>query len=151
MSCESYAPVVFDYAAWILRYPEFAGVVQSLATRYFAEAGLICDNSSGSIVPSGAPNYQRDTYLNMLTAHIAFVSRPTGGQNAEANQLVGRISSATEGTVSVSTQLALGDTSAMAAYLSQSPYGMTYLAATAGLRRARYVPSRGAARFGRRF
>ena len=66
------AVVVFDYSAWALRYPELAPYVSAPAAQvYFNEAQIYCDNSDFSPVQNIG---LRTTYLNMLTAHIAWLT-----------------------------------------------------------------------------
>jgi len=87
------APVVFNYTSWAARYPELSGSVGSpQAQEYFNEAQLYCDNSPNSIIPNCAPVYQRATYLNMVTAHIAALNASLNG--SPSSPLVGRITSA---------------------------------------------------------
>ena len=133
-------PVVFDYGAWIARYPEFSGVSSDLAQAYFAEAGLYCANSitnpafSLGILP---------TLLNMLTAHIAWLNAPRDANGNPASTgtpaapTVGRISSATEGsvTVQIDNQYEPGTPQ----WFQQTRYGAAYWAATAPFRTGRYV------------
>lgn len=128
--------VVFSYADWIARYPEFtATVTEPMAQGDFDEACLILDNTACSIVPY-APNATpsvttRKTLLNMLTAHIAAI-------NAATNPLVGRIESAAEGTVNVTVKLE-GDV-ATRAWFSQTKYGLSFYQATAIYRTWRPIP-----------
>jgi hypothetical protein len=125
--------VTFDYDAWEARYPEFATVNQTLATAYFNEATIYLDNTAMSIVQDLT---QRAVLLNMLTAHIAAMNSGVGGQ--AASPLVGRVSQATEGSVSVSAEYDGGTGSAW--YL-QTKYGAAYWQATAYLRTFNYVPA----------
>lgn len=131
-------PVAFNYAAWVQRYPEFAGVGQALAQAYFDEAGLYCANSITNPALSVLP-----TLLNMLTAHIAWLNAPRNGFGQPANNgapappLVGRISSATEGSVSVQTDNQYEPGTPQ--WYQQSRYGAAYWAATAGYRTAHYI------------
>lgn len=129
------AIAAFDYAAWVLRYPEFGAVSAERAALFFAEAGLYLDNTDASLVTDVA---YRGVLLNMLTAHIAALSgaleadgKPTG--------LVGRVSSASEGQVSVSVDA--GALPGSAAWFMQTSYGMAYWQATKRLRSATYVPA----------
>lgn len=128
--------VVFDYATWLLRYPEFSSVGQPLAQLYFNEAQLYCDNTVCSLVTDGSPGGQRAMFLNMLTAHIAALNAVISGQ--PSSPLVGRISSATEGSVSVQTQNDYPPGSAQ--WFQQTKYGAAYWQASAQFRTARYVP-----------
>lgn len=127
---------VFDYAAWSARYPELAGKVDDTrAGLLFAEAGLYLDNTDASPVQD-LPT--RLMLLNMLVAHIAALSgalEPGGSPSG----LVGRVSSASEGSVSVSVDTGL--TPGTAVWYQQTPYGLSFWQATKGLRSAIYVPS----------
>lgn len=125
----------FDFARWQGRYPEFAAVTQEQAEAYFAEATLYHRNDgSGQVNDAG----QQLALLNMLVAHVAALARAQGGGSAEAG-LVGRINSATEGSVSVTLD-ALPAEGGVAAWLQQTPYGAAYWAATAPYRTMRYRP-----------
>lgn len=126
------AQAVFNYAAWAARYPEFAGVDEALANLYFAEASLYCDNSDASPVTDLTV---RLLLLNMLTAHIAALAG-AGGRSADQ---VGRVSSATEGSVSVT--LDAGALPGSAAWFQQTQYGMAFWQASRGYRSAVYVPA----------
>lgn len=128
-------PVTFNYDAWSGRYPEFsASVTPSLAQQYFTEAGLYCDNTAASPVQDPAVLLM---LLNMLTAHIAALNAPQNGQ--PSSPLVGRISNASEGSVSVQTELE-GQLQGRAWY-AQTKYGLAYWQATAQYRTAQYFPS----------
>jgi hypothetical protein len=128
------AVAVFDYNLWTLRYPALAAKVpEPLAVSYFAEAGLFLDNTDCSIVTDVAA---RLILLNMIVAHIAYGN---GASAASEAGLVGRISSVTEGSVTIATEFK-GFSGDLAAYFSQSPYGVEYWAMTAGYRTAHYVP-----------
>lgn len=128
--------VIFSYSTWAVRYPELsASVSQPLAQEFFNEAQLYCDNTPCSVIRDLT---QRATLLNMMTAHIAALNAPIGGQ--PASPLVGRISNASEGTVSVQVQndYAAGTVQ----WFQQTKYGSAFWAATTQFRSMRYVPSR---------
>lgn len=125
------AVAVFDYVAWLLRYPEFGSVPQQLATMYFGEAGLYLSNTDQSPVQNVN---QRLTFLNMLTAHIAALNAPINGQ--PSSPLVGRITSATEGSVTVQATMDYPPGSPQ--WFGQTKYGSAFWQATASLRTARY-------------
>jgi hypothetical protein len=133
MSCTP--AVVFNFAAWQTRYPEFCCVTQPLAQAYFDEASLYCWND----IENPAARFGiLPTLLNMLTAHIAALYT-TQGPTQDANTLVGRIDSATEGSVSVHADM--GDAnvgSPSQAWYMQTKYGASYWAASAPYRTARY-------------
>jgi len=127
------AAVTFDYATWLLRYPEFAAVSQPLAQEYFNEATLYLRNDGGSPVSTDALQL---TLLGMLTAHIAWLNQVANG--AVVNPLPGVITGATEGSVSV--QVTPLDGSPNVAWYSQTKYGAAFWAATRGFRTAQYRP-----------
>lgn len=131
--------VVFDYSSWSVRYPELAASVSApLAQQYFNEAQAYCDNTPASPVPYDSANpttsWQRPMYLNMATAHIAALNASLNG--APSSPLVGRISNASEGSVSVQTQNDYPPGSAQ--WFQQTKYGAAFWAATAQYRKARY-------------
>ena len=126
--------VSFNYTAWIASYPEFTAVSEGTADGYFAIAETMHANDGSG--PVGNMTLQ-SALLNMLTAHIAqLFYTPTGAVPA---QLVGRIASATEGSVTVSTELP-STLPAAAAWFSQTKYGLMYWQATAQFRTMRYAP-----------
>lgn len=133
-------PVVFDYGVWVARYPEFSAVSQPLAKAFFEDAGDFFANSGWT---AGLPQAAR--LLNMLTAHLAWLYAPrdaAGNPSSTGTMpapLVGRISTASEGSVSVSTELT-GSGSPSEAWFTQTRYGFQFWAATAQFRTARYVP-----------
>ena len=73
--------------------------------------------------------------LGMVTAHIAALNAPLSGH--PASTLVGRISSATEGSVTVATQNDYPPGTAQ--WWQQTKYGAAFWAASAQFRTARYV------------
>lgn len=126
--------VTFSYPRWAARYPEFSGVSEATAQAYFDEAGLYCDNTPCSIV---ADLGERAILLNMVTAHIASLNAPVSA-GGSGSSLVGRISSASEGSVSVQAQMDLSPGSAQ--WYGQTKYGIAYWQATAKYRTMTYVP-----------
>lgn len=130
------AIAVFDYTAWLTRYPEFDGAVSAeLAALLFTEAGLIyLNNTDASPVADAA---RRLLLLNMVVAHLAAIGgaleaggKPTG--------IVGRITEGTEGSVSVKAAAFAPGTSD---WWGITSYGLAFWAATKRLRSARYVPA----------
>jgi hypothetical protein len=117
--------VTFDYGVWSLRYPELvAEVSPALAQIYFNEATIYHQ------APCGANPVTELTILNMLTAHIAQLA---------IVRTVGRISNASEGSVSVATVFADAPVGTLE-WFQQTVYGTSYLAATSRRRLGRYVP-----------
>lgn len=123
--------VVFNHQTWAARYPELAAWVPN-AQPYFDEAQLYLSNTPTSLVKDEAI---RAVLLNMLTAHIAALNAPLNCEPSPT--LVGRITSASEGSVSVSVdnQYPPGDVQ----WYQQTKYGAAYWAATAPYRTMRYV------------
>lgn len=126
--------VTFNYAEWLVQYPEFGTVTQPQAQSYFNRGTLLCDNTPSSPITD---LFQRTVLLNMVTAHIAKLFASVGGQ--PPNSLVGRINSATQGSVSV--QAAYTEpTSDLQAFFNQTEYGAAFWAATTRYRTGFYVP-----------
>ncbi len=126
------ALAIFDYPTFIARYPEFSSVTSTLAQAYFNEATLYLANDGSGPVTDPV---QQLTLLNMLTAHIAALNSGVNGQTPSG--IVGRISSASEGSVSVSSDM--GGVPGTAAWFVQTKYGFNYWQATASFRTFRYV------------
>ena len=128
--------VAFDYSAWVARYPEFAATVSSsLATLYFNEACLYCPNTGTGLVSDGTA---LATILNMVTAHIAALNAPPA-DGSPASTLVGRISSATQGSVTVQAQFDVPAGSAQ--WFAQTKYGAAAWTAMAPYRTFRFAPA----------
>ena len=127
------AVVTFDYDAWIARYPEFTAVTEPVAQGYFDEATLYQKNDGTG--PICLASVQLMT-LNMLTAHIATLY---GATNPAPNSPVGRISNASEGSVSAGFEYHPPGT-ASEAWANQTKYGASWWAATMSYRLTTYVP-----------
>ena len=136
-------PVVFDYQTWVAMFPEFSPLTTAQGQAYFNLACLMCANScSNPIFCDG----NLATLLYVLTSHEAWLRCPKDASGnpaatgAAASTIVGRITDASEGSVSVSTEWPMdGNTSAQEKYLAQTPYGAKYWADTAQYRTARYA------------
>lgn len=134
MSGSTTGVVTFDYAAWSARYPALSqNVNQKLAQSYFDEATLYLSNTPCSPVKDLV---KRGFLLGLLVAHLALLNLPE--EQGGTGGLVGRVSSATRGSVSISTDY--GTTSERAAWFNQTQPGASFWAATRFLRQARYVP-----------
>lgn len=134
--------VTFNYQTWITRYPEFASVPEETAALYWEEAGILWNNQGCSAATT--ESIQR-VLMNCMTAHIAALYWKTpamGGPGAQdPNTPVGRVQSATEGSVTVSTDLGLTPSaSAFKAWLQQTKYGLNFLALITQYLGMRYVP-----------
>lgn len=125
--------VTFNYGTWVERYPEFSHVTQAVAELYFAEAAMYQRNDGSGPINDPA---RAAMLLNMLTAHIAQLNAPRkDGENAP--ELVGRIQSAGQGSVNVSTEYPLTG-GASQAWFAQTKYGAAWWQATAQFRTFRY-------------
>lgn len=122
------AVVFFDETAFKARYPEFSALTSAALSAYFTEATIYLNNTEASPVTD---EVQRAILLNMLVAHIAQLA-------ASASGMVGRISSATEGSVTVQSEM--GPMTNSQAWWMQTKYGASYWQATASYRTFRYMP-----------
>ena len=125
----------FDYQAFLIRYPEFASISNSVLTSYFSEAVVFLNKRI---------QCNRVVYLNMITAHIAALFSGVNGN--QPTGVVGRVSQATEGSVSASLEYAKV-TSDLQAWFNQTTYGAEYWALSAGYRTAFYIPGHSEARY----
>lgn len=135
--------IAFSYANWVARYPEFAAIAQPTVEQYFAEATIYHSNNGSG--PVDDPTVQ-SALLNMVTAHVAArysqsQGSPVPGQPQDANSVVGRISNASEGSVSVQTENQYPPGSAQ--WWQQTKYGSDYWNATKAYRTMRYRASPG--------
>jgi hypothetical protein len=123
--------IAFNYQAWVARFPEFADVAQPLVQEYFNEATIFHANDGSG--PVGNPT-QQTTLLNLVTAHICKINAPLRGEPAP--DVVGRVSNASEGSVSVGLTMDLPPGSAQ--WWNQTKYGAAYWNASAPFRMMRY-------------
>jgi hypothetical protein len=124
--------VAFDPAAFVAAYPSFASVSATVLTGNFNLATLQLNNGFCSVVQD-APT--RAQLLNLLTAHITALLNGVNGQPVSG--VVGRISNATQGSVSV--QMEFKTDSEAASFFVQTPWGAAFWQATAVYRTMRYV------------
>lgn len=127
------AVVTFNYCAFIARFPEFSSVSQDNVTACFSEAGIFCNNTDSSLVQDITV---RALLLNYLTAHLVALYFGTNGQ--AASQLVGRVTSAGEGSVNVSVDM--GSQPTNSSWYNQTKYGASYWRLAAPYRSMLYVP-----------
>ncbi|CAN7375008.1 DUF4054 domain-containing protein [Bradyrhizobium sp. LjRoot220] len=132
--------VSFDYATWIAN-PLYAGFVTTVdapaAQGYFDIATTIHRNDGGGPVCDAT---QQLNLLNMLVGHLAGLFAPPSPGVAPSG-VVGRISSATQGSVSVQAAYSNNVTEQMAWFI-QTKWGALYWTATAPFRTMRYIPNR---------
>jgi len=127
--------VVFNYTLWITSFPEFAAVTQPRAQSFFdrVTTGGFVDNTTLSPIQNLA---ERTILLNLATCHIAVLS---GALSPAQAQTVGRVSSATQGSVSVNLDFTPKG-GALAQWWNQTQYGAQFYAATLRYRTATYFP-----------
>ncbi len=146
-------PIVFDYVWFQVNYPEIASACSyGMANNYFNLATMFCNNNgngvSSALLPTGEGFYTcysiaspvtnpatLQGLLGMMTAHIATLFAPINGN--PPSTLVGRISSAGEGSVNVATDFPSQPGSE---WFNQTKYGAMFWAATKIYRMARYYP-----------
>lgn len=97
---------------------------------YFIEAAMLLNNTSKSCVKNLA---EREVLLFLLVAHFAVLQQRVEGDN----EVVGRVSSASQGSVSVT--LDNGQTTLSDKWYQQTPYGSKYWALTAKYRSFLYI------------
>ena len=120
--------VVFDPVEFRELYPTIQATDEQLEM-YFEMAETFLDNTKCSVVKDlGA----RKRLLYLLVAHIATLT----GQAEKGNNVVGRVSSATEGTVSIG--LDYGTMGNNERWYLQSPWGAMYWQLTKKYRSAVY-------------
>lgn len=134
--------VTFDWQAFSALYPEFSAVGQISAAAMFGKATtLYLDNTDDSPVTD---LNEREQLLFLLVAHLCSLRGLGSGKDGQAG-LVGRITSASQGSVSVSVDNS-GSNDASWWYL-QTPYGADYWQATAPYRSMEYVPGGSPSRY----
>ena len=122
------AVVAFDYNLWAARFSELAATVnEPLASAFFAEACVYCNNTDASAISDAAT---RRVLLNLLVAHIAALN--AAGRSGS----VGRVSSVTEGSVTIATEF---EAPGSQGWYAQTSYGAQYWAMTASYRTMVYV------------
>lgn len=134
-----------DYPAWQAAYPELAYIPYAVVNNWFTVAGTLYLRNDGSAPISTYAAQQ--LLLWMLTAHLLalFGPQPTTGLPPGATPanptggIVGRISTATEGSVTVTAEYAAA-TSQSAAFYQQTRYGAAYWDAIKSYRTFRYIP-----------
>lgn len=115
-------------------FPEFALVAPASAQGYFNRATMFCANKLYPV-----PDVNSLTILlYLLTAHICALNNPVTAGGASASTPPGRITSATEGSVSASFEMSYPP--GTASWYNSTKYGAEYYAMTANYRTFRYKP-----------
>ncbi len=127
--------VEFNYALWIARYPEFTSVTEATALMYFNEAVIYHRNDGTGPVTD---NTVQLALLNMIVAHIAMRYAIING--VPPSPLVGRVTNASEGSVSVGVGGFANVQPATMEWWLQTKPGSDYWFATAPYRVFNYRP-----------
>lgn len=127
--------VGFNIVGFRSRYPEFDDVPDGLIQQYFTEATIFHRNDGGGPV---SDTNQQTILLNMVTAHICKLNAPVRGEPSP--DAVGRVSNASEGSVSVALEMDVPAGSAQ--WWAQTKYGIAYWTASAPFRMMRYKAPR---------
>lgn len=123
---------VFDPVAFKAVFPQFSSFTDEQLTWFFES---VENTALGNYETSCIDLETRKKLFYLLVAHKAELQNRINSGNSG---LVGRISSATEGSVSISTEYNSGS-GAMAQWLNQTPYGADYYAMTAQYRHALWI------------
>lgn len=129
--------VVFDGPEFVALYPEFAGLTNQAMANAFTLATLLLDNSCGSRVQDAN---QRLQLLYLATAHVLFLNSGTKDVNGVGSPppgIVGRIASATEGSVTAAAEYS-SEVSQSEAFFIQTKYGAQFWQMTAAYRTMLY-------------
>jgi hypothetical protein len=126
--------VVFDATAFKVLFPMFATVADVLLEMNFAAAEMLVKNTCCSRVVDAV---KRERLLNLLVAHITQLLNGINGQPPAG--IVGVVTSATEGSVSVDTTV--GPIPFTAVYFAQTQFGLLFWQLTAPFRAFVYVPA----------
>lgn len=110
--------VTFDYAAWSQAYPEFSNVTQQ---QIDARILPVANQAIAGFIGCVASAQDQTNFLWLMVAHLCMLN--FGTAKSPATGLVGRISSATEGSVSVDVDFT---TSKAQAWYAQTTYGATF-------------------------
>lgn len=125
--------VAFDYASWAALFPQFSNLSSNQVTQVILPlAEQYCRNDGSGPVNSAAVQSQ---LLNLMVAHVAQIL--FGSTTQPVSPIVGRISSAAEGSVSVSAEW---PTTPSNAWFLQTPYGAAYWQLALPFRLGFYAP-----------
>lgn len=126
--------VTLDIPKFRAMFPEFSNITDALLPFLFDQATNYLNNTVYSLV---IDVNKRERFLYLLMAHLAYVRFGDDKGNGGTG-MVGRMSSASEGSVSVSSDA--GQIEFRYMWYTQSPYGMDYWQATKVYRMAQYYP-----------
>lgn len=132
--------VVFDYPTWANSYPQLSPSVDEVFAQILFNAvcdGLLDNTPMSRVKDATQPGGQREFLLYLLVAHLAKLFGTING--TPPSDLVGRISSASKGSVSVTSEFPQS-ANAMEAWFMQTQYGAMFWVATMQFRTFQYAP-----------
>ncbi len=141
--------VTFNYTNFITQFPIFSAVSAGEMQGYFAIAtALIANSTCNQTAVGGGDVGIFTTAMYLATAHVAwlFAARDLNGNPSStgtqpAPSIVGRISSAGEGSVNVSTEWGGSPDSPSAQFWRQTQYGAMLWQMMSAAMSGFYVPS----------
>ncbi|WP_347220347.1 DUF4054 domain-containing protein [Chryseobacterium sp.] len=112
---------VFDPAEFKELYPQFSKFTDKQLQWFFDQVeNTVLDNTATSCIDVKT----RRKLFYYLVAHVAELQGRIDSRNSS---LIGRVSSATEGSVSINTDFPTS-VGKLSSWLNQTPYGVSYLA-----------------------
>ena len=126
--------VSFSYSSFVAQFPTFGYLTSDQVQNYWTMATGFVHNDGGGLVCSQSI---QSALLNLATAHLCQLFAPTA-QGQAASPLVGRISNASEGSVSIATEMQMP--AGTAQWWNQSPYGAAAWEMMKPYRTMRYIP-----------
>jgi|SRR5580700_1223699 hypothetical protein len=128
--------VTLTYGPWIALFPEFSNTVsEAQFSLWLIVTTTLHRNDGGGPVTNAQ---SQTTLLSLALAHLCFIYLGTNTQPAA--QTVGRINSASEGSVAVTTDYGANVSQSMAFWI-QTKYGALYWQMTSVYRTMRWIPN----------
>lgn len=117
--------VTLDVAEWKSKYEQYNALTDQQVKDLFYAATTCLENTTQSVI---ADEDKRKYFLYLLTAHFAYLFYVDANGNGGMTGMVGRLSSASEGSVSVGSEISSAPLNVE--FFLQSPYGFTFWQAT---------------------
>ena len=130
--------VTLSFDTWMSTFPEFSGLTETQWNLYYVMAQEFIRNDGGGPVRSVSMQTQ---LLNLATAHCVQLFVGTQSNPASANDPVGRVTNAGQGSVSAGFDLSIE--AGTAQWFAQTKYGIALWTMGAVNRTFRYIPGRG--------
>lgn len=124
---------VFDYPTWALTFPQFSNLSSVQVSDFILPIaqGYVRNDGGGPV----SNVQQQSVLLNLMVAHVAQLL--FGSTTQPLSPLVGRITDATQGSVSVSADM---PEEPGAAWFQQTTYGAMFWQLSLPYRTFRYIP-----------